>query len=60
MSRQIITAKQGYCFQITNAGRQVMSIRAKYLELKTPQYRHRVPKTWVTKGYVEEVKDETM
>jgi len=60
MSTQFITAKQGYHFQITNAGRQVMSIRSKYLELKTPQYRYRVPKTWVTKGYVEEVKDETM
>ena len=57
MSTHIKRAKAGYEFQITYTGRQVLSIRDKIIDRPQPKYKHQVPKSWVTNGYVIEVKN---
>ena len=58
MSTQVRRAKEGYVFEITYVGRQVKSIRDKFIDCPQNRYRHQVPRSWVTNGYVEEVKDD--
>lgn len=56
MSVQYIHAKDGYEFRITTTGRMVRSIRAKYEDYPQQQYKRCAPKSWLTSGYIEEVK----
>lgn len=49
MSIQMIAAREGKEFVTTYAGRHL-----KEKLIKNPKYRKRVPKRWVTEGYVEE------
>ena len=58
MSTQIKRAKDGYVYQITYVGRQIKSIRDKYIDNPQGRYKKQVPKSWVTNGYVEEVKED--
>ena len=59
MSVHYVHSKKGYEFKITFLGRRVKSIAAKYVEgtMAHKQYQHCVPRSWVTNGYVEEVKE---
>lgn len=61
MSTHFARAKQGYEFVITFYGRRIASIRDKFIDRPNEKYKHQVPVSWVTHGYVEEVKtDETV
>ena len=59
MSTQVRRAKDGYVFEITHVGRQVKSIRDKFIDRPQRRYKKQVPRSWVTNGYVEEVKDDS-
>lgn len=51
-------AKHGYQFVLTEFGMEVSNIRAKFSDTnKKNQYLHSVPVSWITKGYVVEVKE---
>ena len=54
-------AKPGYKYQLTFFGRKVKAVAVKYKEgtLSYKQYQHHVPRSWVSNGYVEEVKENT-
>lgn len=54
---QYVKTKSGNVFVLTELGAEQAHIRSKYVDLKTTQYLHTVPKSWVEKGFVEEVKD---
>ena len=58
MSTQIKRARDGYVYRITYVGRQIKSIRDKFIDCPQGRYKKQVPKSWVTNGYVEEVKDD--
>lgn len=58
MSVQYIHAKDGYEFRITAVGKMVRSIRNKYVDMPQSQYKRCAPKTWMTSGYIEEVRIE--
>lgn len=60
MGVQYTHAKEGYRFKITYTGRKIKSIAAKYEEgsMLYKQYQHTAPKSWITQGYIEEVKKE--
>lgn len=59
MSIQYIHAKQGYEFQPTYLGKMEGRIDAKYREdYQSDQYRKCVPKKWISKDWVREVKKE--
>ena len=53
--------RPGYKFQLTYTGRKVKAIADKYRDgsIVYKQYQHCVPRTWITNGYVEEVKENT-
>ena len=55
-------ARQGYKYQLTYQGRKIKAVAAKYRDNAAlhKQYLHCVPRTWVTNGYVEEVKEENV
>lgn len=60
---QFVRAKAGYELRITESGRDVWSIRDKYVDHPQAQYKRCAPKTWMTNGYIEEAKikdDETV
>ena len=59
MSVQYAHTKPGYKFKITFVGRRVRSVAAKYDESSYlyTQYQHSAPKTWLTNGYIEQVKE---
>lgn len=52
-------ARPGYRYKLTYAGRQIKAIATKYLDEANAyrRYLYHVPRTWVTNGYVEEVKE---
>ena len=59
MSIHFTQAKKGYKFQITYLGRRVKSVACKFTgNTIYEHYKYRVPKPWVTNGYVEEVKED--
>ena len=47
----IKTAKDGYEFRITYQGRQIKSIKDKFIDSPQDKYKRQVPRTWVTNGY---------
>ena len=53
--------RPGYKFQLTYTGRKVKAVAAKFVEGAAlyKQCQHCVPKSWVSNGYVEEVKENT-
>lgn len=55
-----IRAKEGYKFSITAFGAEESRIRTKFEIGSTTllQYEKAVPKSWIDKGYVKEVKRE--
>jgi len=58
MSIHFTQAKKGYKFKITFLGRRVKSVASKFTENSLYEhYKYRVPKSWLTNGYVEEVED---
>ena len=59
MSVQYVHTKPGYRFKITFVGRRIKSVAAKYDEdsYLYKQYKHNAPKTWLTNGYIEQVKE---
>lgn len=55
------TARPGYRYKLTYTGRRIKAVAAKYKDGASlyKQYQHHVPRTWVTNGYVEEVKEDS-
>lgn len=55
-------AKPGYKYVLTDLGEDEPRIRAKYNQADPStinrRYNHSVPASWISKGYVEEVKEE--
>lgn len=60
MSIHYARAKDGYKFRITFYGRRISSIASKYNDSinSRKQYEKTVPKVWLTRGYVEEVRED--
>ena len=59
MSIQIVHASDGYEFRPTYLGRVEGKIANRYSDTyPNCKYRKTVPKSWVSKGYVEEVKED--
>ena len=59
MSIQYEHAKKGYRFVPTKDGVKEGKINSKYNEHYTNNsYRYCVPRAWITKGWIEEVKDD--
>lgn len=61
MSRSnFIRAKEGYKFSLTEFGVEEPRIRTKFEtgSVTLAQYEKAVPKSWIDKGYVKEVKRE--
>lgn len=51
-------SKVGYKFILTDFGASIPNIRIKFVNTnKKNQYLHAVPTSWITKGYVVEVKE---
>ena len=55
---QFVRAKDGCELRITESGRDVWSIRDKYVDHPQAQYKSCAPARWMTQGYIEEVKIE--
>lgn len=53
---QFVRAKDGYELRITESGREVWSIRDKYVDHPQAKYKRCAPVRWMTSGYIEEVK----
>lgn len=53
-------AKPGYKYQLTFFGRKVKAVASKFEEGASlyKQCQHCVPRSWISNGYVEEVKEE--
>ena len=53
-------AKKGNKFEITYVGKHIRSVADKFKDgsIAHKQYKYHVPKTWLTNGYVTEIKDE--
>lgn len=60
MSPNYTRAKQGYKFILTSVGAEIGRIRAKFDEssIYKSRYVYCVPKSWISKGYVKEVKED--
>jgi len=56
-----VYSKKGYHFRLTEEGKKVGKVRAKYDKNQphyTTAYEHTVPKSWVEKGWVVEEEDK--
>ena len=58
MSIQYAHAKEGCRFVPTKDGTKEGRINSKYGEYSNKSYRYCVPKAWITKGWIMEVKED--
>lgn len=55
-------SKDGYMYIPTDLGLSLGNVRAKFdgSSMCSKQYKHNVPTSWVLKGYVKEIKEDSI
>ena len=58
MSVHYAVARDGYEFWITKSGKQIQSIKDKFVDRPQEKFKKCVPQSWLTQGYVEELRSD--